>query len=793
MLTKSEVLRKIFQYITIVFVIVFFGFIFSGNFIYALSGQFVENYLSIYSNAHDLLRHNQLPMWSWNFFLGGNFLGAQNLYSIYNPFFLVTLLFSSNTLPYLYFPLLFLKTCCAVFALYLYMKETKWFSLHTIIIASLIYIFNGWYLTNLNEFITIDLLLFVPLVLYGVEKMLNSGKKRYFVATFSLILISHFTFTLLFLPFLVVYLVVRMGASYEQQKEMLKRNIKNILLSVLIVLGINMVFILPLIFASNTMHLQIQQGMTWPSLLSLAIKGLFPPLHENYAGTVSSMSENISKVSLYQSILVILLIPQFLKLINKRIRLLTIVSYIGLLAIVFMTQSIQIVNITSLATLNVNVLAIILMLFNALMVAYVLNDAHNLDLKLLKQTSYAYKGLLFLVLALVLGYEIVSAEAGDRFTFESIYHHLIEMTPYFMLFLLMTLIISAYRFILGEMSKDNTELRGKVIFIVVMLEVIFVAYNYFETNSRNSYSVVDYISDHDYIGNETYAVADYIQVIDPEFYRIINSYETQYNEPLYRRYNGFSIGNNRLQLGEGISWMLDKNVRTGLSISTSDYMLTTALSAKYYFTPDYEVPVPGYEYFDRIGSITIYKNSYFIPVGSSVAYYVLESEFEALTQAQKSYVFLNCVILADEEASQLATNLRLQRYDLSTLPNELGEMQYYQAAKLRQGRGVENVTYTQNRVHHDFVAATPTLLVYSIPFDEGWNAYSDGKILNVHNVNGGFIGVEIPDGGEYAITLEYKAPGFEIGFSISSITVLIIIGCFFKYRDDKKKESLLKS
>ena len=793
MLTKSEVLRKTFQYIKIVFVIIFFGFIFSGNFIYALSGQFVENYLSIYSNAHDLLRHSQLPMWSWNFFLGGNFLGAQNLYSIYNPFFLITLLFSSSTLPFLYFPLLFLKTCCAVGALYLYMKETKWFALHTIIIASLVYIFNGWYLTNLNEFITIDLLVFVPLVLYGVEKMLNSGKKRYFVGTFSLILISHFTFTILFLPFLIIYLLIRMGTTYKTQKEMLKRSVKNILLSVLIILGINMVFILPLIFASNTMHLQVQQGMTWSSLLSLAIKGLFPPLHENYAGTISSVSQNMSKVSLYQSILVILLIPQFVKLINKRVRVLTIISYIGLLIVVFMTQSIQIVNITSLATLNVNVLAIILMLFNALMVAYVLNDTHNLDLKLLKQTSYAYKGLLILVLALVLGYEFVSNGQGDRFTFEAIAYHLIEMSPYFMLFLLMTLVISAYRFILGEMSKDNTELRGKVIFIVVMLEVIFVAYNYFETNSRNSYAVVDYIRDQNYIGNETYAVADYIQVIDPDFYRMINSYETQYNEPLYRGYNGFSIGNNRLLLGEDISWMLDENVKTGLSISTSDYMLTTALSAKYYFTPDYEVPLPGYEYFDRIGSITIYKNNYFVPVGSSVAYYVLESEFEKLTQTQKSYVFLNCVILSDEDAEQITANLRLQRYDLDTLPNALGEIQYYQAAKSRQDRGVSNVTYTQNRVYHDFVSATPTLLVYSIPFDEGWSAYSNGKILNIHNINGGFIGVEIPDGGEYAITLEYKAPGFEIGFSISSITALIIIGCFFKYRDDRKKSASLKA
>lgn len=791
MLTKSEVLRKTFQYISVVFVIVFFGFIFSGNFIYVLSGQFVENYLSIYSNAHDLLLHNQFPMWSWNFFLGGNFLGAQNLYSIYNPFFLITLPFSTSTLPFWYFPLLFLKTCCAVSALYLYMKETKWFSLHTVIIASLIYIFNGWYLTNLNEFITIDLLVFVPLVLYGVEKMLSSGKKRYFVATFSILLISYFTFTLLFLPFLMIYLFIRIIASHATQKEKLGKDIKNLLLSIVIILGINMVFVLPLVFASNTMHLKVENGMTWASLLSLAIKGLFPPLHENYVGNVSAISQDVGKVSLYQSILVILLIPQFIKLINNKVRNLTVISYIGLLIVVFMTQSAQIVNITSLATLNVNVLAIVLMLFNALIVAYVLNDAYNLDLKLLKQTSYGYRGLLVLVLALVFVHEVYSG--GEGFTAASIYSHLIEMTPYIMMFLIMSLVISTYRFILGEMSKEHTELRGKAIFVVVILEVIVVSYTYFETNSRSSYAVVDYIRDNDYIGNETYAVADYIQTIDSEFYRIINSYETQYNEPLYRGYNGFSIGNAYLLFDEDISWMLDEDVKTGLSVSTKDYMVTTALSAKYYFTPDYEVPLPGYDYFDRIGGITIYKNNYFIPVGSSVSYYVLESEFEALSTNQKQFVFLNCVILDDKDAEALATKLHLQRYDLSSLPTNVGEIQYYQAAKSRQDRGVKNVTYSQNRVTHDYVVSAPTLLTYSIPFDEGWNAYANGEMLNIYDVNGGFIGVELPEGGDYSITLEYKAPGFEIGFSISSVTALIIIGCFFKYRDEKRKEALMKA
>lgn len=787
MLTKSEVLRKTFTYICVVFVVIFFSFIFSGNFIYAISGQFVENYLTIYTNSHDLLLQGQIPMWSWNFFLGGNFLGAQNLYSIYNPFFWITMLFSSSTLPFLYFPLLFLKSCLAAGALYLYMKETKWFSLHTTTIASLLYIFNGWYFTNLNEFVTIDLLVFVPLVLYGVEKMLTSGKKRYFVATFTLLLISHFTFLLMFVPFLLIYIFIRVYVTHQSEKNLLYKDIKNFILSAIIILGVNMVFILPLIMASNTVQIEVQNGITLSSLLALAVKGLFPPLHENYAGTATFLGQS-HHLSLYQSVLVLLLAPQFIKLVNKKARKLTIFSYIGLLLFVFLTQSMQLVNVTSLATLNMNVLSLVLILFNSLLIAYVLNDTHKLDLKLLKRTSFGYKILLLLILGIVFVYEYsLNYDGFTNFTTEAGFSQLISMTPYFMIYLIMILAISLYCFILREIVKEDHHLRGKVIFVVLMLECVFTAYMYFETNSQKSNAVVEYVKDNDYIINETYAVADYIQTIDPEFYRIINSYETQYNEPIYRGYNGFSIGNRALLAADEFDWMLDENVTDALSVSATDYMVTTALSAKYYFTPDYEAHLPGYEYYDRIEGITIYQNNYFIPVASSMTTYVLDTDFEKLTREQKQYIFLNSMILSLDQVESLASQYRLEAYDLSTLPTSLGEIQYYQAAKARQNKGVKNVTYNQNRVVHDYVALSPTLLSYSIPYDEGWEAYANGDKLEVVKINGGFIGVEIPKAGQYGITLEYKSPGFDIGFSISSITALVILGCFYKYYEDKKK------
>lgn len=785
-LNDSEYRRKMFQYIALIFIIVFFSFIFSGDFIYSVTGQYVENYLSIYTNAHDLLLQKEIPMWSFNFFLGGNFLGAQNVYSLYNPFFLLTLLFPSGLLPKLYFPLLFLKTMLATGALYLYMKETKWFKSHTLIIASILYLFNGWYLSNLSEFVTIELLFFVPLVLYGVEKLFSSGRKRYFVAAFSLLLISHFTFTLLFLGFLIAYIIIRLNRVRQESRTCFIDDMKKFLVSFILIIGVNMVFVLPLLFASNAVSIELQEGMTISSLLALCVKGLFPPLHENFLASLQLFLENVNVVALYQSVLVVLMIPQFVKLIGKRERKLIIFSYSVILFTVFITQSLELVNITSLAPLNTNVISILLILFNALMTAYSLNDVRLMDTRLLRQTSVIFKGLLFTVLGAVLLFELhMKYGQMSQWTILQVMDELIVLSPYFMPYLMMIVSVNLYRFILIRMAREDQSLGSKTIFFILMLECMIVSYTYFATNSERSVVARNYMMDQDSVSNKTDAVADYLQTIDPEFYRIINSYEIQYNEPLYQGYNGFSIANPYLILSsQDVSWMLSEQVENSLSIATTDYMLTTALSAKYYFTLDYEVPLPGYRYYDRIEGITIYKNNYFVPVGTSSPYYVLESDFQKLNRVQQHYVFLKCIILENES---LADVYGLKLFDVTELPEQPGEIQYFEAAQLRQSFGAEEVKYAQNTITHQYMTNSPQLITYSIPYNKGWRAYANGKEVPIYEVNDGFIGVGLQEGGEYEIELTYCSPGFDLGFSISAITILIIVASFYQSYEARRK------
>ncbi|MDE5978355.1 MAG: YfhO family protein [Turicibacter sp.] len=783
-------MRKMFRYTTLIFLIIFIKFILFGDFIYFLTGHYVNNYLSIYSNARELLSQQGIPQWSFNFFLGGNFLGAQNVYSMFNPFFLLTLLFPSSSLVKLYFPLLFLKTLLAAGALFLYMKETKWFKPHTMVIASVLYLFNGWYLSNLSEFVTIELLFFIPLVLYGVEKLVSSGRKRYLVAAFSLLLISHFTFTILCLGFLITYIMIRFYSVHQRDEMVFRKIIRQLLVAIALIIGINTAVILPLLLAFNAVSIELQEGMTYSSLLSLAMKGLFPLLHPTFTESINLFSTDVTVEGLYQSILVILMLPQVIKLLEKRVRNLVIASYGVVLFVVFMTQSLEIINITSLAPLNMNVISILLILFNTLMTAYVLNDIQLLDQQLLKKTCRIFSWLLFLVLGCVLSFELyIKYGSLSAWTLENIIGELIILSPYLMLYLVMILLVKIYYFILLQVGKKDQSLAINSTYLLLVLECIVASSLYFATNREYSVLVDDSVTDEGAITNQTNAVANYLKTIDPELYRIINSYEVQYNEPLYQGYNGFSIANPSLILSsQDVSWMLDEQVKESLSISAADYMLTTALSAKYYFTTDYECPLPGYQYIDRISGINIFKNHYFLPIGTSSPYYILESDFQKLNRMQKHYVFLKCIILSDEH---LASSYGLEPFDLTELSEQPGEIQYFEAAQLRQNYGVSEVEYTQNTMTHHYVTPSPRLITYAIPYNKGWRAYANGKEVPIYEVNDGFIAVGLESGGEYEIQLTYSSPGFELGISLSTITFLII-GSHFCIKYHNRFKNCLK-
>ena len=107
--------------------------------------------------------------------------------------------------------------------------------------------------------------------------------------------------------------------------------------------------------------------------------------------------------------------------------------------------------------------------------------------------------------------------------------------------------------------------------------------------------------------------------------------------------------------------------------------------------------------------------------------------------------------------------------------------------ELRQSFGVEAVEYAQNTITHQYVTSSPQLITYAIPYNKGWRAYANGKEVPIYEVNDGFIGVGIETAGKYEIELTYRSPGFDLGFSVSAITSLIIVSSFYRSYEVRRK------
>lgn len=115
-------------------------------------------------------------IWDWNTDLGGNFVGNYAFYTLGSSFFGLLSLFPSQMVPYLLGPVLALKYGTAGLTAFLYLRTyTK--NERTAFVGAILYAFSGFQVGNIlyNHFR--DVVALFPLLLLGLDKLMNEGKK----------------------------------------------------------------------------------------------------------------------------------------------------------------------------------------------------------------------------------------------------------------------------------------------------------------------------------------------------------------------------------------------------------------------------------------------------------------------------------------------------------------------------------------------------------------------------------------------------------------------------------------
>ena len=118
--------------------------------------------------------------------------------------------------------------------------------------------------------------------------------------------------------------------------------------------------------------------------------------------------------------------------------------------------------------------------------------------------------------------------------------------------------------------------------------------------------------------------------------------------------------------------------------------------------------------------------------------------------------------------------------------------------KLSKGQ-LEYDKFNETMIKGTFNAETDEILYTSIPYDDGWKVYIDGKKIssdNIIKISDALIGVIVPEG-EHTVTFSYKLPYLQGSIMISCVfTIILLLLYIFKERKllffKKTKDSLWK-
>ncbi len=92
------------------------------------------------------------------------------------------------------------------------------------------------------------------------------------------------------------------------------------------------------------------------------------------------------------------------------------------------------------------------------------------------------------------------------------------------------------------------------------------------------------------------------------------------------------------------------------------------------------------------------------------------------------------------------------------------------AEKLQTAAHMENIAWNGNVLSGDIASDTAGWLFLSVPYDEGWTAYADGKEAPLLRANSGFMAIEL-SAGEHEVSLEYETPWLKEGAALSLVGV----------------------
>ena len=779
----------------LLFAVAFFGMLISflpsliankGIFLYY--GDFNSQQVMFYYHAQDMVKSGNLG-WDWGTDLGSDFLTSYSFYLSGSPFFWLTTLFPKGATVYLMPWLICLKTAVAAVTAYAYIRrfvENR----NACFIGGMLYAFSGFQVYNVffNHFH--DATAFFPLLLLGLELLVQENKKGAFLLVVALNAITNYFFFISDCIFLVIYFLVR---CCDNSFKITLKKVGIIAFESIVGVMIAAILFVPsciAVLGNNRVkeHLYGQDMVIYgdPTRLPRIFQAFF------------MMSDMPARINIFDS---------------DKARWASLAGYLPLFSMCGVIAYMRTKKKNWAGTLIkvcvviacVPILNSMFVLFNAsyyarwyyspilimcLMTAYVLDK----DVGLLKKgfTPVCVMGLVFLAVGLLPKQnENGEAEFLKMPKYIEFYYIQAAVT------ILMIVALAIFIYVLTK-KKGKTEILK---IASVMTSAACIVY----MTSSVLYGVAQGESNNMYIeraikGGEKIdlkALDKQSENYNPDncFYRIdtspnVDNWCMFWGESSMRCFHSV-VSPSIMEFYTEIGQTRDVASR----IDTYLYPLRTLLGAKYYLDEgkvdkdsEYHNVLDGFKYKTTENGFNIYENENYVPMGFAFDNFVYEREFKKKPDIDQAKTLMKALVLDEQQAVEYADYIAPLNMDSA----DYSFTGYKLDCAARKTQSCSSFEYDSYGFRSKINLKNKKLVFFSVPYDKGWSAKVNGKEVPVIKVDYGFMAVPCEEG-DNTIEFSYETYGIGAGkiLTVTGLGVFAVymgIICIVRKSKSKKED-----
>ena len=330
----------------------------------------------------------------------------------------------------------------------------------------------------------------------------------------------------------------------------------------------------------------------------------------------------------------------------------------------------------------------------------------------------------------------------------------------------------------------NIHFRYFLLILIAASEVV-----YFANNVINDRTFMTKSSINDSLSNMFYTrkAVDYLQAQDSSFYRIEKPYyafQYGWNDAPglgYYSTGSYDSHNHKNYLQFLKKYHASSDIHNLKSSKYIDGILQYPIlhpffSVKYYLlTNDYKNKLSPVKtnLMHHISILKLYRNENFIPFGIPLSKYFTEAEFDKIKERENLHMSLyEGVVIENQDLPKAAGTQETFKSQIKNV-DKLDSL----------SQSLNQSAFKADKFYNDYITGTinvsaKSVLVFTMPFDAGWNFYDNGAKVQPIRVNHGLTGLII-EPGLHQIKMIYLPPFFYQGWVLFLIGFIWIIVTIF--------------